>query len=84
MAMLREDLKKELDKLSDEQLKRTAEFIANLEFQDRQSALSTLFWQRATSTERVKDLHEWVLQLPKNSPSLADGAFNRDSIAENR
>jgi mRNA-degrading endonuclease RelE of RelBE toxin-antitoxin system len=82
MTLLREDLKKELDKLSDEQLKRIADFVAELEFQDRQSALSTPFWQRATSTERVKDLHEWVLQLPKNSPSLADEAFNRDSIYE--
>jgi mRNA-degrading endonuclease RelE of RelBE toxin-antitoxin system len=80
--MLREDLKKELDKLSDEQLKKIAEFVAELEFQDRQSALSAPFWQRATSTERVKDLHKWISQLPKNSPSLPDEAFNRDSIYE--
>ncbi len=82
MTLLREDLKKELDKLSDEQLKKIAEFVANLEFQDRQSVLSAPFWQRATSTERVKDLREWVLQLPKHGPNLPDEAFNRDSIYE--
>jgi hypothetical protein len=82
MTMLREDLKKELDKLSDEQLRKIAEFVADLEFQDRRPALSAPFWQRATPTERVKDLCEWVLQLPRNSPSLADEAFSRDSIYE--
>ena len=47
--MLRENLKKELDKLDDEQLKKIADFIAFIEFQSRQAALPALFWQRATS-----------------------------------
>jgi Asp-tRNA(Asn)/Glu-tRNA(Gln) amidotransferase B subunit len=39
-------------------------------------------WQRATPSERAREFREWVLQLPKGSPSLPDEAFNRDSIYE--
>ncbi|MBD2579996.1 hypothetical protein [Oscillatoria sp. FACHB-1406] len=80
--MLREDIKKELDKLNDEQLKKIADFIAFLEFQSRQVALSVPFWQRAKPPERAREFREWVSQLPKNSPSLRDEAFSRDSIYE--
>lgn len=78
--MLREDLKKELDKLNDEQLKQIADFIAFIEFQSRQVASPTRFWQRATSAERSREFREWVSQLPKNSLSLPDEAFSRDTI----
>lgn len=77
--MLREDLKKELDKLNDEQLKRIADFIA-FEFQSRQVTSSTPFWQRATSVERSREFRKWTLQLPKNGSSLPDEAFSRDTI----
>jgi MoaA/NifB/PqqE/SkfB family radical SAM enzyme len=80
--MLREDLKKELDKLNDEQLKKIADFIADLEFQARQVVPSVPFWQRATPSDRAREFREWVLQLPKGSPSLRDEAFSRDSIYE--
>jgi hypothetical protein len=80
--MLREDLKKELDRLSDEQLQRIADFITRVEFQSGQAPLSALFWQKATPSERVRDFREWVSQLPKGSPSLPDEAFDRDSIYE--
>jgi hypothetical protein len=80
--MLREDLKKELDRLSDEQLQRIADFITHVEFRSRQATPSALLWQKATPSERVRDFREWVLQLPKGSPSLPDEAFNRDSIYE--
>jgi hypothetical protein len=80
--MLREDLKKELDKLNDDQLKKIADFIADLEFQSGQVPSSVPLWQRATPSQRVRELREWVLQLPKDSPSLGDEAFSRDSIYE--
>lgn len=80
--MLREDLKKELDKLSDEQLKKIADFIAFIEFQSEQVASSALLWQRTTPFERAREFREWVLQLPKSSSSLPDEAFNRDNIYE--
>lgn len=80
--MLREDLKKELDRLNDEQLKKIADFIAFMEFQSRQVALSVPFWQRATASDRAREFREWVLQLPQGSPSLRDEAFSRDSIYE--
>lgn len=80
LFMLREDLKKELDKLNDEQLKKIADFIADLEFQSRQVTPSTPFWRRATSVERSKELRRWILQLPKNGSSLPDEAFSRDAI----
>ena len=78
--MLREDLKKELDTLNDEQLKKVASFIADLELQSRETLSTIPFWQRAASAERAKEFREWVLQLPQGSPSLPDEAFNRDSI----
>ncbi|MBC7969694.1 MAG: hypothetical protein H7Z11_06140 [Verrucomicrobia bacterium] len=80
--MLREDLKKELDKLNDEQLKKIADFIAFIECQSRQVASSVPFWQSATPSERAREFREWAIQLPKGSPSLPDEAFSRDSIYE--
>jgi hypothetical protein len=79
--MLREDLKKELDKLDEEQLKKIADFIALIEFQARQVE-SSATWQKATPVERSKNFREWVSQLPNNSPSLPDEALSRDSIYE--
>ncbi|NMG11626.1 hypothetical protein [Brasilonema sp. UFV-L1] len=80
--MLRENLKKEIDKLNEEQLKKIADFIANLEFQSRQVESSIPFWQRATPEERARDFREWVSQLPQSGVSLPDEAFSRDSIYE--
>ncbi|MBW4473593.1 MAG: hypothetical protein KME45_24935 [Stenomitos rutilans HA7619-LM2] len=80
--MLREDLKKELDTLNDDQLKKVADFVAFIESQSEQAATSVPFWQRATPAERARDFRGWVLQLPKGSPSLPDEAFDRDSIYE--
>ncbi|MBW4533289.1 MAG: hypothetical protein KME09_05070 [Pleurocapsa minor HA4230-MV1] len=80
--MLRENLKKELDKLNDEQLKKIADFIADLEPQSIQSTSSIPFGQEATPSERAREFREWVLQLPKGSPSLRDEAFDRESIYE--
>jgi hypothetical protein len=78
--MLREDLKKELDKLDEEQLQKIADFIAFIEFQSRQATVSPPCWQRATSIERSRDFRQWVSQLPKEGSSLPDEAFNRDTI----
>lgn len=80
--MLREELKKELDTLNDEQLRKVADFIAFIEFESKQASAPVPFWQKATSAERTREFREWVLQLPKGSPSLPDEAFNRDSIYE--
>jgi hypothetical protein len=79
--MLREDLKKELDKLDDEQLKKIADFMAFIEFQSKQVVSSVPFWQRTTPSDRAREFREWVLQLPQGSPSLGDEAFSRDNIA---
>lgn len=78
--MLREDLKKELDKLNDEQLKKIADFIAFIQFQSGQVTPSTPSWQRATPVERSREFRKWVSQLPKNGVSLPDAAFNRDAV----
>lgn len=80
--MLREDFKKELDKLNDEQLKKIADFIALIELPSRQVASSVPFWQSATPSERAREFRKWVLHLPQGSPSLRDEAFSRDSIYE--
>ncbi len=82
LLMLRDELKKTLDKLTDEQLKTIADFIAFIELQSRPVASSVPFWQRATPADRAREFREWVLQLPKGSPSLGNEAFSRDSIYE--
>lgn len=78
--MLREEIKKELDKLNNEQIKKIADFIAFVEFQSKQVTSSTPFWQRSTSVERSREFRKWISQLPKNGLSLPDEAFNRDNI----
>lgn len=78
--MLREELKKELDKLNDEQIQKIADFIAFVEFQSKQVTSSVPFWQRSTSIESSREFRKWISQLPKNGSSLPDEAFNRDTI----
>ncbi|MDS3860136.1 hypothetical protein RIF25_04885 [Thermosynechococcaceae cyanobacterium BACA0444] len=80
--MLREELKKELDKLNDEQLKQIADFIALVEQQPQQITRSQPFWQTAIPLDRATEFQRWVSQLPKSNSSLNDSAFNRDSIYE--
>lgn len=84
--MLREDLKKELDKLNDEQLKKIADFIADLEFQSRQVTSSVPFWQRVTPPERARNsVHGFynfpkVVQVYKTKPLAATAFTNNDEI----
>lgn len=80
--MLRETLKQEIDKLSDSQLRRIAEFIDSVKTQAQQLTQSIPFWQHATSAERAKDFRIWVAQLPKTSITLSDEAFDRGNIYE--
>ncbi|MBR8836781.1 MAG: hypothetical protein DSM106950_22885 [Stigonema ocellatum SAG 48.90 = DSM 106950] len=80
--MLRENLKKEIDNLNSEQLKKIADFIASIKFQSRQVASSVPIWQKLTPAERAKEFREWVSQLPKSGVSLPDEALSRDSIYE--
>lgn len=80
--MLRENLKQEIDKLSDSQLMRIAEFINSVKTQAQQTAQLTPFWQRATPMERAEDFREWVAHLPRTSITLSDEAFDRGNIYE--
>ena len=70
-------LKKEIDNLNDEQLKKIADFVVLVKAQDKQKAQVKPFWQRATPAERSPDFREWVSQLLDTSPSLPDEAFDR-------
>ncbi|KPQ35421.1 MAG: ATP synthase D chain, mitochondrial (ATP5H) [Phormidesmis priestleyi Ana] len=78
--MLRDTLKQEIDKLSDSQLRRIADFINSVKSQTQQLAQSIPFWQRATPVERAEDFRRWVAQLPKASITLSDEAFDRGNI----
>ncbi len=79
--MLREDLKKELDKLNDQQLKQIANLVNNLlELQSRQAILPAPFRQRAISVERAREFRQWVSQRPNNGSSLPNEAFSRETI----
>ena len=80
--MLRETLKQEIDKLSDSQLKKVADFVTSIKTQAQQLTKSVPFWQCATPAERAQDFRIWVAQLPKSTISLADVAFDRGSIYE--
>jgi hypothetical protein len=80
--MLKENLKKEIDKLNEEQLLKIADFIAFIEFQAKQVKPSVPLWQNLTPQERSSEFRDWVSQLPKNGVSLPDEATSRDSIYE--
>ncbi len=80
--MLRETLKQEIDKLSDSQLRKIADFINSVKTQAQQLSQATPFWQNATPVERAEDLRRWVAQLPKTSITLTDEAFDRGDIYE--
>jgi hypothetical protein len=80
--MLKENLKREIDKLNEEQLIKIADFIAFIEFQAKQTKSSVPLWQNLTPQERSSEFRSWVSQLPKNGVSLSDEATSRDSIYE--
>ncbi|NEZ54994.1 hypothetical protein D0962_37920 [Leptolyngbyaceae cyanobacterium CCMR0082] len=80
--MLRENLKQEIDKLNDSQLRKIADFINSVKAQAQQLAQSMPFWQRATPVERADNFRRWVAQLPKTSVTLSDEAFDRGNIYE--
>lgn len=80
--MLRETLKQEIDKLSDSQLRKIADFINSVKTQAQQLAQIIPFWQRATPVERAEDFRRWVTQLPQTSITLSDEAFDRGNIYE--
>ncbi|MEM9009012.1 MAG: hypothetical protein AAGE59_36575 [Cyanobacteria bacterium P01_F01_bin.86] len=80
--MLRETLKQEIDKLSESQPRKIADFVTSIKPQTQQLAKTVPFWQRATSKERAQDFRDWAAQLPKTSLSLTDEAFDRDNIYE--
>ena len=81
--MLREKLKQELDKLNEDQLNKIANFISLIESQSSQVTSSFIpFWQKATPTERARELRDWISQLPTTIVSLPDEAFSCDCIYE--
>lgn len=80
--MLRETVKQQIDTLNENQLSKIAEFIASIKTQAQQLMQTIPFWQRATPTERSQDFRQWVTGLPRTELSLADEAFDRESIYE--
>jgi hypothetical protein len=80
--MLREKLKKVIDKLRSEQFKKFSDLIAAQEFESTEVETSHPLWKKLTPTQRDQEFREWVSQLPKSGVSLSDEAINRDSIYE--
>ncbi|MGB3292986.1 MAG: hypothetical protein WBB01_08375 [Phormidesmis sp.] len=80
--MLRKTLKQEIDKLSDDQLRKIADFVSLIKVQAQQLTKTVPFWQRATPVERAEDFRVWVTQLPETSIALTDEAFDRGGIYE--
>ncbi|WP_414621539.1 hypothetical protein [Calothrix sp. CCY 0018] len=79
--MLKEKLKKQIDNLNEEQLKKLAAFISSTEFQSEQIESLTPS-QDSTPAKRAAEFRGWVSQLPSSGVSLADEALSRDSIYE--
>jgi hypothetical protein len=80
MITLKENLKQNLDRLNEEQLKQVANFIAFIEFTARRVGVNLPFWQIATPTGRVARWRESVAKRGTVSPNLPDAALHRDSI----
>ncbi|MDY6785515.1 MAG: hypothetical protein SW833_23695 [Cyanobacteriota bacterium] len=80
MIVLKENLKQELDKLNEEQLKQVANFIAFLEFAARGDRKNAPFWETATPSDRVARWRNSVAPSGTQSPNLPDEALRRDSI----
>ena len=80
--MLRDTLKQEIDRLSEDQLRQLAELIALVKHQTQDISKSMPFWQRATPAERAQNFRAWAQQLPKTGLSLPDVACDRASIYE--
>ncbi len=78
--MLRENLKREIDRLSEPQLQEMNDLLAIVKSQTQPLKNETPFWQSATPTERARDFRAWVDRLPKTGTSLPDNACDRDSI----
>jgi len=79
---LRTNLKQELDKLSDSQLRRIADFVQLVKIQAQPVPKFIPLWQRATPAERAEEFRTWVAQLPETRISLSNQAFDRDSLYE--
>ncbi len=79
--MLKEKLKKQIDNLNDEQLRKIAEFIASIEFQSEQIESLTLL-ENSTPAQRAGEFREWVSQLPLSNVNLSDEGLSRDNIYE--
>ncbi len=80
--MLRETLKREIDQLSESQLRKIADFVTAIKNQAHKLAERIPFWQCATPVERAEDFRSWVSQLPETRLSLPDEAFDRNNIYE--
>lgn len=77
---LRENLKQEINHLSNSQLRRIANFIQLLKIQGELVPNAIPLWQRKTPSERAEELQVWAAQLPETYLSLSNQAFDRDSL----
>jgi negative regulator of sigma E activity len=80
--MLRETLKQEIDQLSDQQIAQIADLVTQLKHQPTPHTEAIPFWQQPSSRDRAAHLRTWVAQLPQTGITLADAAFDRESLYE--
>jgi negative regulator of sigma E activity len=78
--MLRDTLKQEIDQLSDRQIAQVADLVTQIKHQPAPQTTSIPFWQQASPTDRAAHLRAWVAQLPQTGITLADAAFDRESL----
>ncbi|ELS03669.1 hypothetical protein Xen7305DRAFT_00033930 [Xenococcus sp. PCC 7305] len=80
--MLREKLKQEIDKLSEEQLIKLSDFFAIIKLQSEENQQDNDLKQKISNEERAEEFQQWTMKLPKdiNTPSLSDEAFSRENV----
>jgi antitoxin ParD1/3/4 len=73
--MLKDTLKKEIDSLNEEQLKKIADFVIFLKSQDK---------QKDEEFESISDklAEDFKMYVGQNVPNLSDYAVSRESIYE--
>jgi antitoxin ParD1/3/4 len=73
--MLKDTLKKEIDNLNEEQLKKIADFVIFLKSQDK---------QKDEEFESISDklAEDFKIYVGQNVPNLSDYAVSRESIYE--
>lgn len=78
--MLRDTLKLEIDRLSEEQLRKLAQLIEEMKAQPELKSEFSLQDSKVEAAERLQRFREWADSRPHTGINLSDDAFNCTNI----